>query len=594
MKQSIKGAGVAFAIIVSLTITKFVLYFVSGSIAVLSEAWHSFTDIATTLLVLISIARQEQKNRNHQKETSLLDRSDSQSPEEQKKPPQSGPKTLYRKIREINTELKISIIIGLVLVFAASMILWRALVSEPTEIFAPLTTGIIFIGLSFGSFFLYRFEEMLGREEGSAALTADSHHNRADMVISLLTGVSLIIYYFGTNLDRWIGIAISLYILVFSIELLVNTTSAIYCNRQDVVFKYRFIGIIQKLFHRRLYSALLNQLDNKIRLGEKARSFIRALPKLAKWSVRLAAVATIAVYTSTMFYTINPDEKALVARFGKIVNQQEAIMPGLHWKLPYPVDSVLVFQTERINSLTVGNKSAEDVAMIWTKEHGDNLTFISGDNNLFLPYIVIHYRIKDVYQYYLSNRTGVPEKLLESLSYRLLNQVFSQTSFYDLILTKRGEWTTQFKDLLQTEADRLEIGLEVAEFCLKDLHPPTELASEYEIVVAADQKKETSVNTARRLEYTHLSRARMQAFESITEAEGYRIKKKILAEGEASNYLLRYKGYKAGGNLTQNLLLLKTAEKSLENKKIILVDENSGIDQRLIYIEKHMSGRNRQ
>ncbi|MCG8334611.1 MAG: protease modulator HflK family protein [Proteobacteria bacterium] len=598
MKQSIKGASVAFVVIVSLTLTKFVLYFVSGSIAVLSEAWHSFTDIATTLLVLISIARQEHKNRNHTNEKPLSDSSSRLASNQQKEASPSGPKKVYRWIRGINTELKISTIIGFVLIFAASMILWRALVSEPTEIYAPLTTGIVFIVLSFGSFFLYRFEETLGKEENSAALTADSHHNRADMVISLLTGISLIIYYFGTNLDRWIGIVISLYILVFSIELLFNTFRAIYYNKQDVVFDYRFIAIIQKLFHPQSYKALLNRIEDRTKLGDKTRLFVQALPGIASrigtWSVRLAMITAVVFYVSTMFYTINPDEKALVTRFGKVINQQETISPGLHWKLPYPIDSIIVFQTERINSLTVGNKSAEDLAMIWTKEHGDNLTFISGDNNLFLPYIVIHYRIKDVYPYYLLNRNGVPEKLLESLSYRLLNRVFSQTSFYDLILTRRSEWTAQFKDLLQIEADRLDTGLEIVEFCVKDLHPPIELAGEYEAVVAADQKKETLVNTAQRLENTHLSRARMQAFESVTEAEGYRIKKKYLAEGEASNYLLRYQGYKAGGKLTQNLLLLKTAEKSLENKKIVLVDENSGIDKKLIYIEKHMAGRNRQ
>jgi divalent metal cation (Fe/Co/Zn/Cd) transporter len=63
MKHSTKGGSIALAMITRLTASKFILYAVSGSIAVLSEAWHSFADIVTTLLVVISIIRQDRKER---------------------------------------------------------------------------------------------------------------------------------------------------------------------------------------------------------------------------------------------------------------------------------------------------------------------------------------------------------------------------------------------------------------------------------------------------------------------------------------------------------------------------------------------------
>lgn len=273
------------------------------------------------------------------------------------------------------------------------------------------------------------------------------------------------------------------------------------------------------------------------------------------------------------------------------MDRSSAVEPGIQWKLPFPIDTVVRFETGKIRTLSVGNASATADAMIWTREHGDTRTFISGDNNLFLPYIVIHFRIKNIHEYYLVSRDGVPEKILTSAAYRLLNQVFARTSFYDLILDRRAEWTEALKTALQAESDRLRTGLEIIDFYLKDLHPPVDLAGAYEDVVAANQMKATFLNDALRQENFLLSQTRMETLKTIREAESYVVQKKAIAEGEAANYLLRYAGYTSGGETMKKLLLLKAAEKTLKDKRVFLVDPKSGIDRKMIYIENHMAGR---
>ena len=57
MSNKVKAAYISLAVVTVMTASKFLLYYLSGSLAVLSEAWHGFSDIATTLLVLVSIAR---------------------------------------------------------------------------------------------------------------------------------------------------------------------------------------------------------------------------------------------------------------------------------------------------------------------------------------------------------------------------------------------------------------------------------------------------------------------------------------------------------------------------------------------------------
>jgi membrane protease subunit HflK len=610
VKPSTKGALVALSIIVSLTVTKFILYAVSGSIAVFSEAWHSFADIATTLLVLVSIIRQERKSARRGSPDPEPASDDAAAYHAAASNAGAQPGThrphgerfrrAYRWLRAVNSELKVAVAISLVLISAAVMILWRAVTAETIQINAPLSTGLIFVGLSFGSFFLYRFEQRMGETERSAALTADSHHNRADMAISLLTGISLIIYHFGANIDRWVGLLIAVYILAFSTELLVNACVSIRHQKEDptfkegLIFRYRFTAILQRVFQADPYQRLFRQIDGHIHIGQGVKSLLSAIPGLirlgVRWGVRIGLVTMVTAYAATMVFTVKPDEKALRLRFGRLVDRAGAVEPGIHFKLPFPIDTVVRFQTAKIRTLSVGNAAATAGAMIWTREHGDTRTFISGDNNLFLPYIVIHFRIKNIHDYYLINRNEVPEKILASAAYRLLNQVFARTAFYDLILDRRAEWTGALKASLQAESDDLRTGLEIIDFYLKDLHPPADLAGAYEDVVAANQMKAKFLNDALRQENFLLSQTRMETFKAIREAESYGVEKKAVAQGEAANYLLRYAGYKSGGEIMKNLLLLKAAEKTLKDKNLFLVDPKSGIDRKMIYIENHMAG----
>ena len=45
------------------------------------------------------------------------------------------------------------------------------------------------------------------------------------------------------------------------------------------------------------------------------------------------------------YYTVQPEERAVVKRFGAVLTQTE---PGLHFKLPYGIDTVQLVPTERV------------------------------------------------------------------------------------------------------------------------------------------------------------------------------------------------------------------------------------------------------
>ena len=54
-------------------------------------------------------------------------------------------------------------------------------------------------------------------------------------------------------------------------------------------------------------------------------------------------VLMVLAFFGSGFFTVGPQEKAVILRFGKPVGEgQKALLrPGLHWSFPYPIDEVV-------------------------------------------------------------------------------------------------------------------------------------------------------------------------------------------------------------------------------------------------------------
>src|SRR5690606_2065705 len=75
-------------------------------------------------------------------------------------------------------------------------------------------------------------------------------------------------------------------------------------------------------------------------------------------SLAIAAAAAIAVWgVLSSFYTVQPEEQAVVKRFGRVYGVAD---PGLHFKLPFGIDTVQHVATQRVLKQEFGFRS-EDV-----------------------------------------------------------------------------------------------------------------------------------------------------------------------------------------------------------------------------------------
>ena len=79
------------------------------------------------------------------------------------------------------------------------------------------------------------------------------------------------------------------------------------------------------------------------RIVAQARDFFRGP---GRWQVgALALVGLVAVLVWSSWFTVQPEETGVVQRFGAVVR---TVGPGLHFKLPYGVETVRLVPTARV------------------------------------------------------------------------------------------------------------------------------------------------------------------------------------------------------------------------------------------------------
>ena len=568
-----------------LTVLKFAAFAFTGSLAILAEAWHSFGDIATSATALLSVRSQARRVSSDGEDAGEGEggAEDAAEAAEPTKEPSHGIKggilragSAVRRgagrVWELLPEQKAALIIGLFLAGIGVALLRKVLTAEPTVVERPLVAGIAFLLFSLASYAVSRFELGVGQAEGSPALVADGLHARADATATLLTGGSLILYYFGVNVDRLVAGLLGVIILSFAAETLVNLIVGVVKGEERYVLRHRTTDLLGAVLDPRALSRAWSKLSARLSGGGPVLRAAGRVLRTVPWVV--AAVALLA-YASTGLYQVEPEQEAVVERFGRVINPDDPAQPGLHLKAPWPVDRVFRVPSRRVRELAVGNQTRDTtVPMIWTRQHGTDEAFVSGDNNHFYPYLVIHYRVGDVYDFRYS--LAEPDRVLEDVSLQSLTAISAERGFYDVALDDRAGLGERVRSQVQADLDAIDSGIEIVTVAVKDVHPPRDVARSFEGVVAAMQDHQTLINQSHSYRNQKIPQARASAVRQLAEAHAYVAENKTRSEGEASRFSMRREAYSVDRWVTRQRLYLDAMVAALSGRRKVIISPDAG------------------
>jgi membrane protease subunit HflK len=80
----------------------------------------------------------------------------------------------------------------------------------------------------------------------------------------------------------------------------------------------------------------------------------------------------------TGFYRVNPQQQGVVLRFGEWIR---TTAPGLHYHIPYPVESVMTPEVTRDNRIEVGFRDVSGNSSS-RRDIADESQMITGDENI--------------------------------------------------------------------------------------------------------------------------------------------------------------------------------------------------------------------
>ncbi len=548
-----KTAALSTILNILLTLLKFVMFGFTGSLAILAEAWHSFSDIATSFMVFLAVYDKEKKD--------------------------EAPKTSV-------LEQVVAFGIGILLTVVSVMLMVKFFSADNPPVRNSLLSGFVFLAFALSSYLVYRFETAVGRQEDSVGLIADGMHARADMVGSLIVGFSLIVYHLGIDVDRWAAGLIALFILSFATETLFNSWLSATRKEEGVLYSHKSRSIQTAFLDKENWITLAGLFRNRMFLKTIEQKIPRRAVFVGIW-LGLGALLFFLVYTS--HFTVGIGEQAVVERFGRPLDGTAPRGPGLHLKLPWPIDEAVIVNTGNIRQMNIGNEVDENAfALLWTHEHGTEIPFLSGDDNYFYPYVVVHYRINNLYNYLYQHYDA--DSLIKAIAYRLMTRLFSTRSFYEIVLDYRKEFGADMARAMQSELDHLETGIELLSVNVKDIHPPISISQYFEGVIASLQDKEEMINIA--LGYATESRLE-------SEGESYRLVEQAAADsrdailrsqGDAGRFLSRVPGDPQAMRITRKRLYLDALEEALSRRDKVLFDPRAGTPEMWLNFNEALGG----
>jgi membrane protease subunit HflK len=520
MNISVKTAIITTSLNICLTVFKFLLFALTGSQAILAEAWHSFTDIATSAMVVYALF---QPKKTTDSENQVKDR-----------------------------EMIVSILIGVILLLLSVTLIIQVINGESTQIDNAVVAGIVFILFSFFSYVISIFESQMGHQENSISLVADGNHARADMAASLITGLALLLYPMGINLDRIVAGLIALMILTYAIDTFVNVFRM--KKSQDQSFSI-IRTIVSKLLSAWRY------IENLPKKSQAAR--------IRNRTMGILIIGLIMGYMSTGLYWVDFREKACAERLGE---RLPTVGPGMHWLCPWPFGRVRIQNVTTIKEIHIGNITINKSSpLLWTKKHGTEDPFISGDQNFVYPYVSIHYRIKNIQTYTYEN--SQPVKLMEELAYHTLTQLLAIHTFDQITGSHRGIIVNNMQEILQKQLDTFKTGLDVLSVHFKDVHPPISVADAFERVVASYQYKQNQVNRSLGYQNSVVPDARGNASKILSEAHTYQLERQQAARSSANQFLAIYPDTEEKKNIVKNQAYYQNMKESLMKRPLIVIDD---------------------
>jgi HflK protein len=348
----------------------------------------------------------------------------------------------------------------------------------------------------------------------------------------------------------------------------------------------------------------------------RVRDWFAALTGVRLTAARLRAAAGIAVaalYLGSGVFAVQPGEVAIRTRFGRIVDGR--LGPGLHARLPWPIEDHVVVATDHIRRIEVGFRSAARPAagtqpqawagtgfaartagadLFWFQKEkvSDESFLLTGDENIIDVAFSAQYQVKDpvAFVYQVADADAV----VRSVTIADLRAVLATMTVDAVYTTARDEVEQRVVRDVQRLLDAYGIGIRMVGVNLLSVHAPDEVHAAFRDVASAQEDKILIVNRATTFAQEAVNLAEGDAAAMIESARAFKDEKVLQAEGDALAFTLREKEYRRAPDLTRFRLHLEALEEILPASQRILRPGSADVKDFDLWLLQPLGGKKGQ
>ena len=290
-------------------------------------------------------------------------------------------------------------------------------------------------------------------------------------------------------------------------------------------------------------------------------------------SISFVIMILLGLWSLSGFYRVGTDEQGVVTRFGEYVRTTE---PGLHYHLPFPIESVNKPKVTKVNRIEVGFRTSQSQFSqnSQARQVPEEALMLTGDENIVDLNFTIFWIINDAKDYLFNVRN--PELTIKSIGESAMREKIGQTPINPILSEGKSIVEEEVKNKVQKVLDYYKSGVLITQVQLQKADPPELVIESYRDVQRAKTDEQRLRNEAEAYRNDIIPKARGEAEKTVQEAEAYKKEVVAKAEGEAQRFTSVYESYKNSKDVTRERIYLETLEKTLGKIDKIIVDKNAG------------------
>lgn len=306
---------------------------------------------------------------------------------------------------------------------------------------------------------------------------------------------------------------------------------------------------------------LLNNLQNNLKGSFRGKSFLPII-----------IIIIVASWLLSGFYIVEPDELALVKRFGEVV--REDIEQGPHWHIPAPFEEAMVENVTTFRREEIGFRTIDAGPPARYRNVKKESLMLTGDENILDVQFTVQYKINNLTNYLI--KITDQQNTVRSTAESAMREVIGRKTVDQALTTGKGAIEVEVASILQDTLNKYQAGIFIENVKLQDVHPPDEVKEAFKDVASAKEDRERLINDAYGYSNNIIPKARGEADQMINQANAYAAQVVLLAKGQANRFESILAQYQKAKEVTEERIRIETMETVLPKARKVISDPQLG------------------